>query len=358
MNNKFLYTIKFIACMAVIAIHTRFPDPFGQYIDALARFAVPFFFALSGRYLLTTADESVTLREVPDIRKRVKGKLFKLLRITGVVYGVYLAYSFIYHLLMNNTPYEWFTSKFNLTEFKWFVMFGSGKFIYDGSYTFDHMWYLFALLYVYLLIIIFAPLLRKWMKGLIVILLFFLYLGEALQIYYPIRPFGINISTWYVVRNWLFVGMPFVLIGALFGDIIADIKKDRSRQEYMRIFNLWKAPGLCLLSIGILSTCFESLVFGKVEVYLGSLIIVIALMMLSEGFSDKGRFVWKIGKEASSNIYFYHVLLIAVIDLGAVMNIWPAAPMGVKAVMVMVLSILMFYMLPKLVGSVINVKKG
>lgn len=39
-----------------------------------------------------------------------------------------------------------------------------------------------------------------------VILLSFLYLAEMLKIYYPIRPFDISISTWYVVRNisWFF----------------------------------------------------------------------------------------------------------------------------------------------------------
>ncbi len=345
-DNRFLYTVKFIACLAVIVIHTRFPGKGGQLLDALARFAVPFFFALSGRYLLETGADSPELTSAGEIRSRVKVRLLKLLKQTAIVYLIYLLYSFVYHLFTGVSSAEWFSSKFNLTELKWFLLFNSGKVIYDGSYTFDHMWYLFALIYVYALIIIFAPMLRKWYKALVVILMLFLYFGEGLQLYYPIRPFGINISTWYVMRNWLFVGMPFVLIGIVFADYVAKLKKERSSEEYTRIVRLWKMPGICLLSIGILSTCFESLILGKVEVYIGSFIIVIALLLMSEAFAENGKYLLIVGKSSSSNIYFYHVLIIAIIDLLANNMIIPQIGMLYKPFIIMAVSILLFFGVP------------
>ncbi len=143
--------------------------------------------------------------------------LKKLLTATGIVYLSYTVFSLIYHLTIFRVDVKtWFFSKYNPVEALWFLLFNSGRFVYDGSFTFDHMWFLFALIYVYGLIYIFAPVLRKWYKTLIAVLLFFLYFGEALQTYYPIRPFGLNICTWYVMRNWLFVGMPFVLLGISF----------------------------------------------------------------------------------------------------------------------------------------------
>ncbi len=213
-DNLFLYAMKFVAALAVIIIHTRFPGKAGEAIDAIARFAVPFFFALSGRYLLRPGDTDAS-----GIRKSTGRHLKGLCATTVIVYLGYTLFSLTYHLSIGGgTVASWFSSKYNLSEALCFVLFNSGRFVYDESFTFDHMWFLFALIYVYALIYIFAPVLRKWYKALIVILLFFLYFGEMLQTYYPIRPFGISISTWFVMRNWLFVGIPFVLLGILFAD--------------------------------------------------------------------------------------------------------------------------------------------
>ena len=87
-ENLFLYAVKFIAAMAVIVIHTRFPGKAGEAIDAIARFAVPFFFALSGRYLLKADEETAA-----DIRKRTGRSLKKLLIVTGIVYAGYTVFS-------------------------------------------------------------------------------------------------------------------------------------------------------------------------------------------------------------------------------------------------------------------------
>ncbi len=59
-ENLFLYAMKFIAAMAVITLHTRFPGKAGEAIDAIARFSVPFFFALSGKYLLKAGESDRT----------------------------------------------------------------------------------------------------------------------------------------------------------------------------------------------------------------------------------------------------------------------------------------------------------
>ena len=343
-DNRFLYAARLIACLAVITIHTRFPGYFGQVIDSLARFAVPYFFAVSGRFLLNSSDDSTKY-----IRSRTLRALKRLLKVTGLVYLVYLVFSLSVHLLNGTSFSEWFTSKFNATELMNFIMYNSGKFIYDGSYTFDHLWFLFALSYVYLLIIIFAGVLRKWYKGLIGLLLFFLYFGEALQTYYPIRPFGINICTWYVLRNWLFVGMPFVLIGILFSDYIRD-KVDVLSAEKR---SLWEKKTRLYSLLGLLAGCVlsvvEPFIYGKKEVFIGSLFIVISILFLSECKVPSGKFIWKMGKEASSPIYYYHVLIIAVIDIMAQKGIIAPVSMAFKPIMIMLICVILFYFVPMLV---------
>ena len=341
-ENRFLYAVRFIACLAVITIHTRFPGKFGQVMDALARFAVPYFFAVSGRFLLDSSNDDPS-----NIRSRAKRALKRLLKVTFVVYLIHLTYSFIVCTVRDQiTPYEWVSSKFNLTELSNFILYNSGRFIYDGSYTFDHLWFLFALIYVYVLIYIFASVLRKWYKGLIAILLFFLYLGMLLQTYYPIRPFGINICTWYVMRNWLFVGIPFVLIGVLFSDYIRDriTVLDDEKKKKWQLSTRYKAV-LGVIS-GIVLTIVETWIYGNKEVHFGSLLIVVSLLFLSECDMPAGNSLWKIGKRASSNIYYYHVLIIAVIDLCSQKGIIPTPAMWVKPLIIMVICVILFYLVP------------
>ncbi len=312
-ENRFIYAVKFIACLFVITIHAPFPGIFGHVVGAASRFAVPFFFAVAGRFLLTSG-ESAVLREVSGIRQRTLQRLLRLVRVTAIVYLVYLLFSVFYHLSTGVTLLEWLKMKYNPHELGLMLLFNSGRFIYDGSYTFDHMWYLFALMYVYLLIWIFAPVLRKWYKWLIALLLGFLFFGEALQTWYPIRPFGISISTWFIMRNWLFVGMPFVLMGVLFSDYICAKKQELGEEAYGKFTSRFLIPSVAAIIFGFILSVVERFVIDSKEVYIGSLIMVIGILFLSEAIPQTAEALYLLGKRASSNIYYYHVLVIAVFD--------------------------------------------
>ena len=49
-RNGIVSAYKLIAACAVVFIHFPFPGAFGKWVDCLARFAVPLFFAISGYY--------------------------------------------------------------------------------------------------------------------------------------------------------------------------------------------------------------------------------------------------------------------------------------------------------------------
>jgi hypothetical protein len=332
--------MKFIACLFVITIHARIPGTFGELEMCMARFAVPFFFAVSGRFLLS-GDQVYPVIKVPDIRRKVSSSLKKLLKVTGVVYLVHFVFSFVVNMWSGVSLQEYFTSKFNLRELMNFVLFNSGRVIYDGSYVFDHMWYLFALIYVYGLIYIFAPVLRSWYKALTVILLFFLYFGELLQTFYPIRPFDISITTWYIMRNWLFVGLPFVLIGVIFSDQVCKVRQ-HGYDQASAFFRRLKVPGIVMVILGNLTSFAEYYAFGSKEVYFGTLFIVIGLLILSESLYIRTYYLYILGKRASSNIYFYHVLVIAVLDISAQRGIIPVIGMLQKPFIVMGICFLLF----------------
>ncbi len=303
-GNRYLYVVKCIACLFVILIHAKFPGIVGDCAIAIARFGVPMFFAISGRYLLRPEDKSAA-----DIRKRVIPKLKKLCFITIVMTAIYTAYSFLYAYYIGFSVSELFFYKYNPFELTTLLVFNSGQMIHDYTYTFDHLWFLFALIYVYVLVIIFARFLYKWKRGLIVILLGLLFFGELLQTYYPIRPFNINICTWYVLRNWLFVGIPFTMLGIEFNDDIYH------RTSSGIIGNV------CILS-GIVSTFAEFAIWGGKEVYFGSFLIVVGFLFAANHYEPPRSFAMNkcgdalvfIGKELSGNIYYFHVMVISMVD--------------------------------------------
>ncbi len=334
--------------MGVIVLHTRFPGTFGLAADSIFRFVCPFLFAVTGRFLIP-----YEMTGTADIRKRVSKSLFKILRITAVVYAVYLIYSFVYSLVNGTGISEWFSSKFNPGEAMIFLLFNSGRFIYDESYVFDHMWYLFALIYVLALIVIFAPVLRKWYKALTCILLGLLFFCEILQNVYPIRPFDISINTWFMVRNWLFVGMPFVLLGIWFSDYVGSQKEKLGEKNYREKASKWLIPGSLLMILGMVFSTLEVIFLGKKECPFGALIMVIGILLLSESGISGGKDLWRIGKEASPNIYYYHVLVICLVDqtVNALYNngINALLPMAVKPILIMILSLVLIWYIPYLI---------
>ena len=334
-DNKFIYAVRFIACIFVITIHARIPGILGTFIFSVSRFAVPFFFVVSGRFLLYDHGNG-PVTDVSKIRSAVRKAIIKVIKITAIVYTIHLVFSFCFHMAKSYSVSEYFGSKFNLFEVCNFLLFNSGRIVYDGSYVFDHMWFLFALIYVYGLIYIFAPVLRKWYKALIVILLSLLFFGELLQTYYPVRLFGIGISTWYVMRNWLFVGMPFVLIGILFSDYVY-------RCENIAKF---KTPSIAMIVFGIILSFLESQLISEKEVYLGSIIIVLGILILSECVSYNGNILYCLGKKASSNIYYYHVLVIAILDISAQKGIISWDVLRFKPLLVMIICFVLFCIKP------------
>ena len=350
-DNSLIYAIKFIACLFVITIHAPFPGVFGDIVFSLSRFAVPFFFAVSGRYLLVRRDGSYA-QSTAEIRSFTAKRLKKLVIITAVVYATYLLFSLCFYIPKGWTLQYWLHDKFNLVETRTFFLFNTGRYIYDDSYVFDHLWYLFALIYVYILIIIFAPVLRKWYKWLIILLLGLLFFGEILQTVYPIRPFDISIKTWFILRNWLFVGMPFVLMGVFFADRAAASKESLGEEKYREKMSALLPRYKMILALGCIMSIAEVFIFDRKEVYAGSVMIVFALLSLSECGLEAGKILPVFGKKASSLIYFYHVMIISVLDILSQNGIIPSYTMWQKPLIVMVISVLLFAVIPYFIDKV------
>lgn len=123
---------KGIACMMVIFIHCRFPGFIGQAIQAIARFAVPFFFMVSGYYCFSPRQRSFF----------VGGrKIFHVFIITILSYLFYFGLT----LLDKYVICASISLDYSLSDVWNFIIFN------QPINVPGHLWFLFALLYVYLL---------------------------------------------------------------------------------------------------------------------------------------------------------------------------------------------------------------
>ncbi len=343
MQNRFINLVKCIACIMVIWIHVRFPGDFGVYVSALARFAVPFFFAVSGRFLMKEQQsEGSAVVSRPLVSKRIK-KSMKL--FLGSLF-VYTLYSFLYYHAVGYTTENWIRDKYNLFGLKVFLLFQSGTFLYDFTYTFDHLWFVLALVYDYMFIWLFSTRIRKHSGVIALLLLGLLEIGQLLRLIHPGSLLGFSVSTWYVLRNWLLVGLTFMLMGLWF----YDFRVTTTGQRLIQKEKLW----LLLLLAGIVETICSVYLLGEkaaqIEVYLGSICMVVAILFLSENehvqnWSSSAallRGMTFVGRYLSGSIYIWHVLVISllgVLTVGLGGPLWESC----KALIVPVLMLLISY---------------
>lgn len=131
--NSCLDFIKGIACILIVFAHCEFPGVFGIAVKAIMRFCAPFFFMVSGYYYLS--DKTLNVNE----RRR---KAWHICKITIWASLFYLAFGIIQTIL----------SPSSFGTFSWkdvFVFLGCNKVLFITG----EMWFMYALLYVYLALV-------------------------------------------------------------------------------------------------------------------------------------------------------------------------------------------------------------
>ena len=307
-TDRRLDLFKGIACLAVVLIHVRFPGSFGGAAAALARFAVPLFFAVAGRYLLPGDGYPCDSR---ILRRRCLGKARRTLTTALVATGIYTAYSFAYQLLSGMSLMAWLMDKYAPVEWRDFLLFNSGRVIYDGSYVYDHLWFVWALVYVYLICALCGERIVRSSGPGAAILLSLLYVGQALRLWYPLRLpiLHISITEWYVLRNWLLTGLPFLLLGVW-----------QRQAAYRRSFLNDTRIGRLLILCGIMLTLLEYRLLGETEVPLGALMIVMGCLITTGDGGERlytatslpariMRGLSSLGRDCSAGVYYSHVMI-------------------------------------------------
>ena len=286
-ESDYFYIWKALCCCLVIVIHYPFPGTAGEMILAIARISVPFFFAVSGWYLFRDGDEKEQLEQL-------RSKLLKTVRLTLRVGVICIAFAAAVSLPEGKiSAGEWFAERFNIFEILHLLVFDYGKMLESCAY---HLWYLFAMINCYAVLYCGKKLERRFKRtwdgrSVMMMLLVTLFILEAI-----VKGHG----SWY--RNWLFVGMPFILMGWY------------ARQNML---NITRIPIFC----GAVLSVAESILFGRKEIYLGTALTVLLILQRTH-FSDfdwlpdrMKDFLVYVGKNLSSRIYYYHVLVLVTLQI-------------------------------------------
>ncbi|MCD8012959.1 MAG: acyltransferase, partial [Lachnospiraceae bacterium] len=185
--------LKSICAFLIVCIHCPFPGETGQYIVALARIAVPIFFMITGFFYDGT------------VRRNSVGKQIK--KVTVLLIEANLLF-FIWKLLLAMHSGVSFIGFLQDTITIKSIL----KFILLNESLFNsHLWYLGAILYV---LIIYAVVDGLYVRKLLYIVTPVLLVGDLILGKYSLVLLGREFP-YIIVRNFLFVGIPYFTIGCL-----------------------------------------------------------------------------------------------------------------------------------------------
>lgn len=148
-SNNFLYTIQGIACILIVLIHCRLPGEVGANVIAMSRFAVPFFFCVSGYFLLEDAQEEINNRV---IKIKIKKRIIRYCKSFLLIWGVYASYAVIRIIINGFSLYDYLANKFTFGNILVLLCYNHGNILEVNEYSPDFMWFLLALIYVYLIL--------------------------------------------------------------------------------------------------------------------------------------------------------------------------------------------------------------
>lgn len=276
--------LKCLCAFMVICIHAPFPGKIGEYLVAISRIAVPIFFMISGFFWENTCSKKGEIRTIK--------KLFYLTIGTNIFYLIInLIFRYDIQYLIN------FFSFKNIVK----------MLIFNYSIFSEHLWYLSAILYVTVVVYVLDKLkIRNKVCLLIPVLIVIDLIFGKYSILLFHREFP-----YILLRNFLFVGLPFFLIGTLLFKYRDNIKNSFSATKI-----------IFLIVIFIFLNCIEryvleiNLLNAVRDQYICTTILSVLFFMLAIVTSNKvdDNLMSLIGRKYSTMIYIIHPFWISVVS--------------------------------------------
>ena len=297
-RNMSLDVLKLIASYVVVFIHFKFSGLTGDIVDALARFAVPVFFMISGYFAYSNSTEKLI--------SKMKN-IIKIYFLGAVIYICFYGILALYDVGIKGAM--WYCILyFNPMSIVKFIVFNVPR-------SSEHLWFLVALIYVYGL----HYFVVKWkIKDCVYLWIGVVLLAIHLLLGVGLSSMGIVIPPC-VIRNFLFMGYPFYCIGMLI----------RKNEDLVHKKITYKRA-MILILIGVIETVISYFICGGNELYIGSVLVAVALLIISLKTKEI-QINEKIIKlsQTSIGIYLIHIMVgyslerIVTADMPMVKNVFP-----------------------------------
>lgn len=282
--------LKSICAFLIVCIHAPFPGEAGMYFLSLTRMAVPVFFMITGFFY-----------DGVRSRGRVNSQIMKVLRLFLSANILYFGWG-LAKAAAGGSVGAFVSENFGFRKLLRFVFLNEALFS-------SHLWYLGALLYV----LVIKAALDKWFPQtsdkILYALTPVLLLGDLLLGKYSMVVFG-RAFPHVLVRNFLFVGVPYFSIGCYLYE-----KRDRiSIRRERNILLIILFAGTTLLERYLL---VRSGLNPPRDHYISSTFLAAAAFIL---FLNSGRdqpratLLEKIGREYSAFIFIIHPLLLQIME--------------------------------------------
>lgn len=287
-RNQNFDAMKGIACIAVVFMHCEFPGVIGTLIQCLTRWSVPLFFAVSGYFF--------RVEEIGECRRKAEN----LLKITLWATAFYIIFETVFHLAAGELP-VYVKQELSPVNILAFFVFNSPIFV-NG-----HLWFLYALLYVYLACAVLIKFRCMRFKKVICVCLLILHFVLAYGFYLG----GHELAGGFY-RNFLFEGIPCFFIGNIFYQW--SVQQTAARRERLL------RTGKFMVFIGLIFSMLERLAVGRdFSMHISSLLVLLGLLFVA-AWNEKQQglsgLVW-LGRKHSLFIYVIHPAIFMTVD-----NLW------------------------------------
>ena len=279
--------IKGLACIAVVFIHVKFPWPFAKPVTAFSRFAVPFFFAVSGFFFTShgACNLASTARKLRHALILGLGATITLAVLT-IIEGALDPRLSVIGFFRNHANAK-DVAKFFITN--------------APPPPLVHLWFLWSLVYCYLFALVwFSD--GKWLGssgalGLILLIGMILFQEFVNKLPFnpeiPFREMQIKFC-----HTFIFRALPFFLLGIWAKKNEMVIRKNKLSTWLYVLF----------VFVGGIASVVEYRQFGNSQFYLGNYLMVAAMFAWAICYQDYG---WKpivfVGRRLSLLVYVLHI---------------------------------------------------
>ena len=281
--NKTLYSFKAIAALFVIYLHLGSSGKYGMHIINIARFAVPLFFVIAGYFSFY-----LNKKEMDTILKKRLRKIGKITLISFIIY-------FFINLMVNhyyNSMNNYINELFNYSNvLKFLILNWTTPIIGVG-----HLWYLFAILYVYIIMLFVNKFnLYKLSYAYSILAIIAMY---SLEIYNSIN--HLNIAQIYYRNAWI-MGFSFFIMGYLIRKHSSILKEYKNK---LLIILFITTPIIYFMEYNILN-----IMNNDNCLFIFNILVVFLMLVIAINYKNINIFS-NIGKNYSSNIYIIHYTII------------------------------------------------